>query len=359
MTPDIQKSILRACGRFIRKTLEPIEKRLADIETKSMEGEITAIVSKLLTSAESRSLFETEARQAVSMHFSENPVRNGEDGKDATPVDVSDVVAELLAAPQVKTLVDLHVTEAVSKHFEANPVRDGEDGKDALPLEISDVVAELLVAPEIKTLVDLHVAEAVTTHFQENPVQNGKDAEPITEDQISTQVKAYLAANPPEPGTPGTRGADGVGVAGAVIDRDGSLILTLTNGEAKSLGTIVGRDGTNGTNGKDGLSFESATGQFDAERGFVIRLANAERTAEFVIPYMRHGGFWSEGKAACAGESMTHDGALWIAKRETKAKPCAENSEDWILAARKGRDGRDGRNGIDKTVPVKVVNGNG
>lgn len=250
------------------------------------------------------------------------------------------------------------------EQLEARPLEKGEKGedglqgpagKDAPAVEVSEVVAELLVAPEIKTLVDLHVAEAVTSHFQENPVRNGKDADPVSTEQISKQVETYLAANPPEPGKDG---ADGVGVAGAVIDREGSLILTLTNGEAKSLGTIVGRDGTNGTNGKDGLSFESATGEFDAERGFVIRLANAEKAAEFVLPYMRHGGFWSEGKAASAGESMTHDGALWIAKRETKAKPCAENGEDWILAARKGRDGRDGRNGIDKTAPVKV-NGNG
>jgi hypothetical protein len=75
---------------------------------------------------------------------------------------------------------------------------------------------------------------------------------------------------------------------------------------------------------------------------------------EFVLPYMVHRGFWSEGKRIKAGESVTHDGALWIAKRDTDAKPCLEAKDDWILAARKGRDGKDGRNGIDKTKPVKA-----
>ena len=91
-----------------------------------------------------------------------------------------------------------------------------------------------------------------------------------------------------------------------------------------------------------------------AERGFVLRATRGAVSREFVLPYMKHVGFWSEGKSVKAGESATHDGALWIAKRDTSAKPCLENGEDWILAARKGRDGKDGRNGIDKTAPVRV-----
>jgi hypothetical protein len=161
-------------------------------------------------------------------------------------------------------------------------------------------------------------------------------------------------------GPPGDQGKDGRGAAGAVIDRDGQLVLTMSDGTVERLGEVVGKDGAagrDGVDGKDGLSFEHAAGAFDAERGFVLNLTNGQRSAEFVLPYMRHGGFYSEGKAAKSGESWTHDGALWIAKRDTSAKPCIENKDDWILAARKGRDGKDGRNGIDKTAPVKV-NGN-
>lgn len=80
MTPDIQKSILRACGRFIRKALDPIEKRITDMETKALE------------------------------------------------VPLDGIVKELLSADELKTLVDLHVAEAVAKHFEANPIQHGQKG---------------------------------------------------------------------------------------------------------------------------------------------------------------------------------------------------------------------------------------
>ena len=36
---------------------------------------------------------------------------------------------------------------------------------------------------------------------------------------------------------------DGLGIAGSFIDRDGNLIVTMTDGTAKELGPVVGRDG--------------------------------------------------------------------------------------------------------------------
>jgi hypothetical protein len=212
-------------------------------------------------------------------------------------------VAKLLASDRLETLADLKATEAVAKHFETNPVRHGRDGTD------------------------------------------GNDGANATDEQVSAAVKQYLAANPPEPGKPGR---DGLDVKDLFRAEGGRLIAVLSDGTVKDLGVFVGRDGA------DGLSFEDFTGEYVAERGFVLRASRGEVSREFVLPYMVHRGFWSEGKQAKAGESMTHDGALWIAKRETRAKPCLENADDWILAARKGRDGQDGKHGIDKTKPVKV-----
>jgi hypothetical protein len=231
----------------------------------------------------------------------------GDPGKDAEPVDVAALVeaavAKLLASDRLETLADLKATEAVAKHFETNPVRHGRDGTD------------------------------------------GNDGANATDEQVSAAVKQYLAANPPEPGKPGR---DGLDVKDLFRAEGGRLIAVLSDGTVKDLGVFVGRDGA------DGLSFEDFTGEYVAERGFVLRASRGEVSREFVLPYMVHRGFWSEGKQAKAGESMTHDGALWIAKRETRAKPCLENADDWILAARKGRDGQDGKHGIDKTKPVKV-----
>lgn len=301
MTKDIQSALLRACARFIGKKVEPIEKRLLAIETKSMEGEVSDILAKLLTSGEVRALFETEAKQAVT------------------------------------------------KHFEANPVRNGEDGKDATTLEVSEVVAELLVAPEIKTLVDLHVAEAVTTHFQENPVHNGKDAEPVSDDQISKHVASYLAEHPP---LPGKDGADGVGLAGAVINRSGELVITKTNGDAVVLGVVIGKDGDPGNNGKDGADFTDAELDYDGERSLIIRGKGGELVKRLPIPIDR--GYWREGMKSEKGDVVTQEGSAWIALKDTSAKPCRENADDWRMMARKGRDGAPGPAGKEYKPPEPV-----
>lgn len=226
----------------------------------------------------------------------------------------------------------------------------GAPGRDADPVDLNAVadavVAKLLASDRIDTLSDLAATKAVLDYFEANPVRHGKDG------------RDGDAGQRGEKGEAGEKGNDGAGIADLLIDRDGHLIATMTDGRTKSLGLVVGKDGDpgrNGQDGKNGLSFEQTVGTFDAERGFILTLANGERKVEFVLPYMRHGGFYSEGKAAKAGESWTHDGALWIAKRDTTTKPCLENREDWILAARKGRDGKDGKNGIDKTAPVKVT----
>lgn len=295
MTKDIQRAILRACARFIAKSIAPITKRIEAIEKAAGDYVRKGDVDSMRETLERR--LESLARE---------PGPKGEDGKDAEPVEVSAVVRELLATEDLTPILDLIVAGAVAKHFEANPVQNGRDGK---------------------------------------------DAEPVTEDRIAEAVAKHLAANPPAKGADGKDGAAGIGLSGAMIGRDGELVVTLSNGEQKALGPVVGRDGKDGS---DGLSFEDFTGEYVAERGFVLRAARGAVEREFVLPYMVHRGFWSDGKPAKAGESMTHDGALWIAKRDTKAKPCIENGEDWILAARKGRDGKDGRNGIDRTAAVQV-----
>lgn len=250
------------------------------------------------------------------------PLR-GEPGQDAEPVDVDAladlVVVKLLESPRLLTLVDVATAEAVSKHFEANPVYHGRDADPAV------------------------IQLAVKTAVEALPVpKDGRDAVPVTDEQLAAQVAKHLAANPPQPG------ADGVGLAGAMIDRAGELVITTTKGEPVRLGKVVGEDG------RDGLSFETATGDYDAERGFVITLGAGERQAELVLPYMVHRGFHRDGLGMKAGQSVTHDGALWIAKRDNASRPCLENADDWILAARKGRDGKDGKSVRVPAGPVQL-----
>lgn len=253
----------------------------------------------------------------------ERAPEKGDRGQDAEPVDVDAladlVVTKLLGSPRLQTLVDLATADAVSKHFEANPVQHGRDADPAVIEATVKAAVDALPLPK-----------------------DGRDADPVTEQQLAAMVAKHLAANPPQ------AGADGVGLAGAMIDRAGELVITTTKGEAVRLGKVVGEDG------RDGLSFETAAGVYDAERGFVITLGAGERRAELVLPYMVHRGFHRDGLAMKAGQSVTHDGALWIAKRDNASRPCLENADDWILAARKGRDGKDGKSVRVPAEPVQL-----
>jgi hypothetical protein len=225
----------------------------------------------------------------------------------------------------------------------------GEPGQDAPEVDVEAVVASVMKAmlggDGLKTLVDLQVSEAVAGYFAENPIQHGRDG----------------AAGAPGPqgerGEKGEAGQDGVGVADALIDRDGALVLTMSDGRAKSLGVVVGRDGAAGANGRDGLSMADVVREYDSERHEVVeRWTAAGEAKELRYPAggIRPGGFYREGMKCHALQAVTHDGALWIAKRDTTAKPCLENADDWQLAARKGRDGRDGKDGKPPPGPVAL-----
>jgi hypothetical protein len=291
MTPDIQKSILGACARFIRKQLEPVTKQLDDLRGASVgfveKGELA------------------EVQRLWEERYS-NP-----------------------GAWIPKALLPMG--------------EKGEPGKDADPISMPDVAAEILATDELKTLVDLHVAEAVAKYFEENPIQHGKDGKPGEKGEPGESIK-------------GEPGADGVGLAGAVINRAGELVVTKTNGEAIALGVVVGKDGDSGKDGADGLGFDDLSATYDGERGVVLKFQRGEVVKEFALhlPVVIDRGYWREGTEAKAGDAMTHDGTLWIALRDTKAKPARE-SEDWRIGARKGRDGLQGPPGKAYTPPGPVV----
>ena len=223
----------------------------------------------------------------------------------------------------------------------------GEPGRDAEPLDADAIAASatavLLNADGLKTLIDLHVAEAVAEYFEAHPVQHGKDGQPGQK------------GDPGDRGEKGIDGADGVGIAGAMINRDAQLVITTTKGEQINLGAVVGKDGDPGRDGADGLGFDDADISYDGERGFTITWQQGERRKEktFHVPTVIDRGYWREGTEAKAGDAMTHDGTLWIALRDTKAKPARE-SEDWRIGARKGRDGLQGPPGKAYSPPEPV-----
>lgn len=215
----------------------------------------------------------------------------------------------------------------------------GDPGQDAPPVEIdvADVVKELLAADGIKQLVGLEVEAFLT----ENPPADGKDGR---DGERGPQ------------GEKGDKGSDGAGIAGLLIDRDGVLTATFTDGRMKSLGVVVGENGKDGRNGADGRSVENLVRRYVPESHEIVETwsgPDGQKELRYPAGGIHHKGYWSEAVKAKAGESWTHNGTLWIANEDTADEP-GTASKAWTIGARKGRDGKDGRNGIDKTAPVKV-----
>lgn len=187
----------------------------------------------------------------------------------------------------------------------------------------SDVVSTLLGGDGLKALVDLQVTEAVA------------------------QVER-IKGDPGEPGKDGADGKDGIGLAGCLIDREGNLVVTLANGEAKNLGPVVGRDGVNGN---DGVGITDLVRTYDSDTHEIVEKW-ADKELRYPAGGISHGGYWREGTKAVSCQTWTHAGTCWIAKTTTEAKPSRESS-DWEIFASKGRDGLDYKQAPQRE-PVKL-----
>lgn len=198
--------------------------------------------------------------------------------------------------------------------------------------EMPDLAGELLASDRLKTLIDLQVTEAV----------------------------AEIVPEPGKDGEKGEPGADGVGLAGFVVNEAGELVATNTKGEAFNLGRIRGYDGKDGEKGADGLGFEDMSVRFNEDSTFTLMYQRGDQVKEFTSPQLgvRHKGYWRDGHKAVAGDLWVHAGTCWVAKCETQATP-SRVSEDWEIFASKGRDGERGPAGKDykPAEPIKVSHG--
>lgn len=181
----------------------------------------------------------------------------------------------------------------------------------------------------------------------------GKDADPITAEQIADAVSRYLESNPPaagKDGSDGRDGKDGVSLAAGVIDREHNLILTLSNGEQKNLGRVVGHDGApgkDGAPGRDGFSLKD----FDTEmlpdgQTILLKFGSGDilEIHELFFPVVVDRGVWREGEAYTRGSGVTWGGSFWIAQRDNPGKPDTADG-GWRLAVKKGQNGKDAKNG--------------
>lgn len=158
-----------------------------------------------------------------------------------------------------------------------------------------------------------------------------------------------------EPGERGEPGPSGVSIRDGFRQEGGVLILTLSDGTTRDLGTFVGKDGRDGKDGADGPPGEPgkdgkdgySLADFDAnvsEDGRTIEMAFADDTQKFVVemkfPVPIYRGVFKEGEEYEAGDMATWGGSLWHCKEPTTEKP---DAGPWQLAVKKGRDGKDAK----------------
>jgi hypothetical protein len=230
--------------------------------------------------------------EAAARYLADNPPKDGRDGTDGAPGDPGPAGQD--AAPVTKEQIveavlacDDALAAAVTKHLTDNPPapgRDGTDGapgpagQDAAPVDydslrkfIVERVAEIPLPKDgingidgapgmpgrdaepigkdqiIEAVLSCGAAlqEAVAKHLTDNPPlagQDGKNADPVDYEAIHSFVIERVAEIPvPKDGVNGIDGKDGVGLAGAFINRSGSLVVTLSSGSVHELGAVEGK----------------------------------------------------------------------------------------------------------------------
>lgn len=198
---------------------------------------------------------------------------------------------------------------------------------------VNDGQSEVMAVDDIKEFIAESVSSAVADLPDPTPGEDGKsvsldDVVPL----IDAAVAKAVAALPPA--------KDGVGLAGCMIDRGGNLVLTLTNGEVKGLGVIVGKDGAAGKDGVDGLGFDDLEFVTDDLGRAVAKFRRGDVVKSIVLPGIVDRGPYRSGETYQKGDAVSYGGSLWIAQDETFEKP--DGGSGWRLAIKKGRDGKDG-----------------
>lgn len=287
--------------------------------------------------------------------------KDGKDGQDGKDADLSEVLRR----------VDERFNEAVEGIIARAAERAGAGVEDRLsavearqPVDGKDADEEAITAKIMDAVLER--VEAIPVPKDGQPGRDGADAD---SDEICARVMDAVMAKvaeiplpkdgaPGRDGSDGKDGADGVGLAGALIDRDGELVVTLTDGQHKKLGVVVGKDGLQGekgSDGRDGFGFEDMFVEFDGERSATLKFVKGDNSKSFhmTMPTIIDRGVWKEGTYE-RGDAVSWGGSLWIAQEETSDKP--ETTKAWRLAVKRGRDGKDGVMKVaTPQQPVKVA----
>lgn len=304
-------------GALIRSAVKPLEEKIASLEKQL-----------------------ADAQKAPGPAGKDGaPGEAGKDGVDGVGIASASINADGELELELSDGTRENLGRVVGKDgADGRDGADGVNGKDAEPAEIDhdDVVKALKADPEF-------MREIVTDYLKDNPPPAGKDG------------RDGVDGRDGKDGEKGADGKDGTGATGAMIDKGGELIITLSDGTLQRCGVVVGKDGENG---RDGADLSDVEFEYDGERGITVKAKGGQVVKTYQMPVIIDKGYWRDGCAAEAGDTYTHDGSLWIARKATTARPSTQAKDEWRLAARKGRDGKPGRDGVVKESRPIDLRGN-
>lgn len=307
--------------------IEWLRAKLAEVESRPMPTVINGVDGKPGKDGTSVDAGEVAKmiRAEVSSAVGSLPIpKDGAPGRDGASVDpaavaamVDKAVASAVAAIPIpkdgapgkdgtsvsEELVEGFIAARIDAAVKAIPVpKDGAPGKDGESVDLNDVAA----------LIASRVDEAVAAIPRAKDGAPGKDGVPGKD------------AAPAKDGAPGKDGAsayeiakahgfagsvidwlsslrgkdgdDGISFLSAVVDSEGELILTASDGTRHKAGVVRGKDGTNGVDGSPGA------------QGSPGRDAVAIRPLPLI----------EDGKTFPAGTWALHAGGSWYAEKQTE-----------------------------------------
>ncbi len=233
------------------------------------------------------------------------------DGQSVSVADVEPMLHELVAAiPAPKDGAD---------------GRDGVDGKDAVAPTVEEVASAIR-----EDVIREAIAAALSEVRSWERPKDGKDYDP--EELKKAVVESVAAIERPRDGV------DGVGIEGIAISDD-NLVVTLSNGEMRDLGRVVGYDGVDididrvqeQIASTIATLWEECPKPKDGEKG-----DKGDPGAPGKLPIVQE---W-EDRVHYEGDVVSFRGAIFQAVRDTGKAP---DHVDWQCIVRAGLDGADGR----------------
>lgn len=221
----------------------------------------------------------------------------------------------------------------------------------------------LIIAPLQQRILQL---EEALSHGSDR-ADTADEREHLSVDDLHVFIRDHVQtalAQLPVPAVP-------VHVVGGFIDRDGDLYLSLSNGESKKMGCVIGRDGKDidadavrqtvkalfdamekpkdGKDGRDGVGFDDLRvyQRDDDERKVMLCFERGEVKKEFQLyfGYPLYQDIWCDGQYR-RNDCVTLEGSVFMATQATTTKPGMPGC-DWKLIVKRGREGERGKPGRD------------